>query len=87
VRRCFKCWGFYHIAKECKREVACHRCAGGHISDKCEKNTKKCVNCAHKIQRFNIKIDDEHGALSAECPTYQRALREERRRTGVSEDD
>ncbi|XP_020297978.1 uveal autoantigen with coiled-coil domains and ankyrin repeats protein-like [Pseudomyrmex gracilis] len=87
VKRCFKCWGFYHIAKNCTKTVTCHGCAGNHTSNECVERTKKCVNCIEKMQKYNIKINAEHNALSSECPTYQRALREKRRRTDTSKDE
>jgi len=86
VMRCFKCWGYYHMARNCKKDTACYKCAGSHAPDKCVEHTKKCVNCAYRVQKFNLKIDEGHDALSLECPTYQRALREERRRTSARED-
>lgn len=82
VRRCFKCWGFYHIAKNCTREEACHKCAGKHKSSECKEKMNKCVNCMFKIKTYNLKINDEHDALSLECPIYKKAIEEERRRTG-----
>jgi len=88
VKRCYKCWEYCHIAKDCTREVTCHRCAGNHIAEKCSETKIKCVNCKHKIQKYNIKMNDGHDALSKECPTRmsnQRALLEERRRTGIKD--
>lgn len=84
VKRCYKCWGYYHIAKQCTREVTCHQCAGNHTADKCTEVKRRCVNCKHKIQKYNVKIDDEHDALSKECLTYRRALMKEKRRTGMN---
>jgi len=82
IKRCFKCWGFYHIAKNCTREVTCHKCAGKHTASVCNEKTNKCVNCMFKIITYNLKINDEHDALSPECPTYKRAIEEEKRRAG-----
>lgn len=82
VKRCFKCWGYYHIAKNCKREETCHRCAGNHKVSDCKASKMKCVNCMYKIKTYNIKINDEHDALSRKCPTFIRALEEEKKRTG-----
>lgn len=82
VKRCFKCWGFYHIAKNCKREEACHKCAGKHKAIECTATKNKCVNCVFKIKTYNLKINDEHDALSPECPTYKRAIEQEKRRAG-----
>ncbi|XP_025266572.1 uncharacterized protein LOC112638675 [Camponotus floridanus] len=82
VKRCFKCWGYYHIAKNCTREETCHICAGSHNSRDCTATKKKCVNCVFKNRTYNLKINDDHDALSPECPTFKRALQEEKRRTG-----
>jgi len=35
-----------------------------------------------KTQTYNLKINDEHKALDPECPTYKRAIQEERKRAG-----
>lgn len=82
VRRCFKCWGYYHIAKNCTRQETCHKCAGNHKASECTSTKKKCINCMYKNKTYNLKINDEHDALSVECPTYIRALEEEKKRTG-----
>lgn len=80
VKRCFNYWGFYHIAKNCKRPVTCHGCAGDHKESECKAEKKKCVNCVHKNRTYNLKINDEHDALSVKCPTFIKALEEERKR-------
>lgn len=36
----------------------------------------------YKIKTYNLKINDEHEAVSVECPTHIRALEEEKKRTG-----
>lgn len=82
VKRCFKCWGYHHIAKNCTRNVMCHKCAGNHNSNECTVNKKKCVNCMYKNQTYNLKTKDDHDALSPECPTFKRILQEEKRRAG-----
>lgn len=82
VKRCFKCWGFYHIAKNCTREETCHKCAGNHKATECTARRDKCVNCMFKNRTYNLKINDEHDALSIECPTLKRAIQEEKRRAG-----
>lgn len=86
VKRCFKCWGYYHIAKNCAREETCYKCAGNHNSRTCTATEKKCVNCMFKKRNYNLKINDDHEALSQECPTFKRALQEEKRRVGWEED-
>lgn len=85
VKRCFKCWGYFHIAKNCTRNETCHKCAGKHKAVECKVSKKKCVNCMFKVQTYNLKINDEHDALDPECPTYKRAIQEERKRAGWDE--
>ncbi|XP_076292176.1 uncharacterized protein LOC143214708 [Lasioglossum baleicum] len=82
VKRCYKCWGYYHIAKNCTRQETCFKYAGNHKANDCTTTKKRCVNCMHKIKMYNLKINDEHEAVSVECPTYIRALEEEKKRTG-----
>lgn len=79
---CFKCWGYYHIAKNCKRQETCHKCAGEHKASECKATKLRCVNCIYKNKTHNLKINDEHDALSMKCLTYIRALEEEKKRTG-----
>lgn len=43
---------------------------------------KRCINCVHKNKTYNLKINDEHDALSVECPIYIRAVEEEKKKTG-----
>src|SRR5436190_1645378 len=80
VIRCFKCWGYFHIARNCVRQVTCHKCAESHKESDCKSIKKKCVNCMHKIQTYNLKISDEHDALDLECPTYKKIVEEEKRK-------
>lgn len=81
VKRCFKCWGYYHIAKTCTRQDTCFKCARNHKAEEYTAMKKRCVNCMYKDKTYNLKINDEHEAVSRECPTYIRAL-EEKKRTG-----
>lgn len=82
VRRCFKCWGYYHIAKNCTRQETCYKCAGNHKANECTTAKKRCVNCTYKNQTYNLKINVEHEALDSECPTFKKVLEEEKRRAG-----
>jgi len=56
ILRCFKCCGYYHFARNCKKEVACGQCAGKHVSRECKDKTKECVNCEDKIKSFRIPL-------------------------------
>ncbi|XP_071579273.1 uncharacterized protein [Temnothorax nylanderi] len=82
VKRCFKCWEYYHIARNCTRDEACYRCAGSHRANECTSTEKKCINCAIKIKTYNLKISDEHDATDPECPTFKKMIQEEKRRAG-----
>lgn len=71
--RCFKCCGFYHFAKDCKKEVACGKCAGKHATKECESKIKKCINCEDKIKNFKINnLDSSHSAFDRDCQCYKR---------------
>ncbi|XP_077279855.1 uncharacterized protein LOC143907159 [Temnothorax americanus] len=78
VRRCFNCWGYYHIAKNCTRQETCYKCARNHKANECTTAKKRCVNCTYKNQTYNLKINVEHEALNSECPTFKKVLEEEK---------
>ncbi|XP_011868774.1 PREDICTED: uncharacterized protein LOC105562496 [Vollenhovia emeryi] len=81
VMRCFKCWGFNHMAKHCRKEETCQHCAGNHKGNDCRTKKKKCINCLEKIKRYNNNnIKDDHEATDRECPTYLRKIEEEKNR-------
>lgn len=87
VLRCFKCWGFNHMAKHCRKEEICQHCAGNHKGNDCEAKRKKCINCMEKIRRYNNNnIKDDHEATDSKCPTYLKKMEEEKcRRTDDGE--
>ena len=65
ITQCYQCQGFNHIAKDCKSQVKCMRCAKPHKSSECPGKGKdsfkpKCTNC-----------NGEHVAASRECPKYK----------------
>ena len=65
VTQCYKCQGFNHIAKDCKKEQKCVRCAGAHKSTECPDKDKanlkpKCSNC-----------NGDHVASYRECPKFK----------------
>ena len=65
VTQCYKCQGFNHIAKDCKNDQKCVRCAGAHKSTDCPDKNKetlkiKCSNCHGK-----------HVASSRECQKFK----------------
>lgn len=87
VKRCFNCWGFYHIAKNCTRPISCAKCAGDHKISDCKAEKEKCVNYMYKNKTYNLKINEEHSALSRKCPTLKKATEEERKKIGWEKDD
>ena len=65
ITQCYQCQGFNHIAKDCKSQDKCMRCAKPHKSSECPGKGKdsfkpKCTNC-----------NGEHVAASRECPKYK----------------
>ena len=65
VTQCYKCQGFNHIAKDCKNDQKCVRCAGAHKSTDCPDKNKetlkiKCSNC-----------HGNHVASSRECQKFK----------------
>jgi len=67
VKKCFKCWSYDHIEKECKgpdRSTLCHKCGGeGHKAKECQ-NMEKCPLCD----------EQGHKAGPSKCGIFRRAL-------------
>lgn len=75
LRRCFKCWGFNHLARECgAQEDVCHKCAGCHSSRKCGEAFSKCTNCLYHNGKFGSNFDVKHDATDRACPVYKQKL-------------
>ena len=69
VTQCYKCQGFNHVAKDCKSNQKCVRCAGPHKSADCPDRNKgslilKCSNC-----------DGNHVASSKNCPKFKEQIK------------
>ena len=65
VTQCYKCQGFNHMAKYCKNDQKCVRCAGDHKSTDFPNKNKKTLK---------IKCSNCHGnyvASSRECQKFQ----------------
>jgi hypothetical protein len=47
ITQCIRCNKYGHVARVCKNQAACGRCAGTHLTNDCEKNqeVKKCALC------------------------------------------
>jgi len=55
VIRCFKCWGFNHFSKDCKKEVMCKKCSGIHSSQNCSSTVKKLRELYRKSRTAEFK--------------------------------
>lgn len=71
VKRCYKCLGFSHIAKDCKHEQKCSKCGGSHKFSDC-KSKKLCCHAAN--EKLKTKSDTKHHAWSNICPVYKRRI-------------
>lgn len=83
VRRCYKCYGFGHIAKDCSGQKVCSRCSLVHENDgkECKSKSLKCINCINaKIKSVNVN----HGVFDNNCPVYKKYI-EKRRKFVVHE--
>lgn len=83
VVRCFKCWGYHHFAKDCKKEmVICRKCAGNHAEKECQSDMHKCINCTKMVEEFKIKgIDVRHTATDEACSYYLRVKNKQQKNT------
>ncbi|KAK2574694.1 hypothetical protein KPH14_012939 [Odynerus spinipes] len=75
VLRCYKCYMFGHMMRECGvKERLCQQCGEpGHMRNAC-KNACVCRNC--KMKGMNC----DHSVMSVECPEYKRMLEREQMR-------
>ena len=77
AKRCYKCSGFNHRYQECKGEVTCPLCAGGHSLKDCKapSNQHKCINCMNYNRHSKKgKACENHSSLSKDCPSLQAVL-------------
>ena len=73
VTQCFKCQGFNHITKSCKREAKCRHCIGQHNTSKCTKDLpKKYINCKadHKTWSKTCSIKQMQQKKAAVIKTF-----------------
>lgn len=76
-RRCYKCWAYGHLAKQCKAEVVCPNCAAtGHDSSQCtvRREEFQCINCLKYNRGCHTqesRVDPYHGARDRHCPFFR----------------
>lgn len=73
---CFKCHRFGHVAKYCKEEAACGKCAGAHDTKDCQSRETECVNC----RRMN-RAERNHSPRDIGCPVYKLKLEQAKKKT------
>jgi len=76
--RCYKCSRFNHKHYECKGENTCPHCTGTHKMKECTatSNDQKCINCIVYNRHSNDgKINEDHSAMSKDCPSLQAVLK------------
>jgi hypothetical protein len=75
--RCFNCSGFRHIAKECRHNVACPKCAGSHKLSECQSSEVKCINCVTTNENLDMNFNVSHSAWHRDCPVFVRKINTE----------
>ena len=71
IKRCNRCQGFGHYAKDCSQDQVCgYCCASDHSSSGCHKkveskNYYSCINC-----KKSNRNSDGHSTHWMKCPTY-----------------
>lgn len=75
LRRCFKCWRFNHLARDCEVDkVVCLKCAGPHLCKDCSEVDARCANCVYFNKEFKCNFDTGHEVVDRECPVYKQKL-------------
>ncbi|XP_057339376.1 uncharacterized protein LOC130676884 [Microplitis mediator] len=63
ILRCFRCWGFGHLANNCKKEEICRLCSTNHHETECQSESNKCINCVELVNKYKLTdIDINHCA-------------------------
>ncbi|XP_057335423.1 uncharacterized protein LOC130676322 [Microplitis mediator] len=85
IVRCYKCWGYYHYAKECKKEIKCRVCAENHSEKECKNLIKRCVNCVKMVEEYKVNgVKIDHCTTDESCEYYKRMQRKSYWKTGGS---
>lgn len=75
IRRCYNCYGFNHIAAECKNKPICSKCGSEeHVKKDCKVKREKCHNCVVANDKLRKGLDVNHSVWSLECEVYKRKL-------------
>lgn len=74
VKRCYKCLGFSHIAKDCKGDQKCSKCGGAHKYSDCKSKKLCCANCHSSNEKHKTSNKTNHHAWSKDCAVYKRRI-------------
>jgi hypothetical protein len=83
-QQCYNCAGFHHLAKDCKSEASCPRCASNHPLKECNASVDKCSNCVAVNKSLKLNVPTDHPAWSRECSVYLRKISVERQKIKYS---
>jgi hypothetical protein len=83
-QQCFNCAGFHHLAKDCKNNVSCPRCAGSHPLKECSATVNQCSNCITVNRDLKLNIPTDHPAWSRECSVFLRKVSAQRQKIKYS---
>lgn len=82
IRRCFKCWGFTHVASNCSStQRRCPKCAGNHHQNECDSSEEKCVVCCDAVSKFHLNVNTNHNVFSSDCPSFIHRVALQRKNT------
>lgn len=74
--RCFRCWGFDHLATSCNNQIACRLCAENHRDNECNSVVKKCINCVKFRNKYkDLDNDPNHCATDRNCSVYKNLIK------------
>ncbi|KAF8784082.1 putative 50 kDa protein in type I like protein [Argiope bruennichi] len=72
IKRCNKCQGFRHLAKDCPNtRPFCGSCAGHHETRKCRSPQVVCINCAMHNQIHGTRYPISHRSDNQSCSCYK----------------
>lgn len=75
VTRCYKCWGYNHLAKNCKKETTCRLCAENYDEKNCQSKKLNCVNCIRYVKKFNLENwMCDHEVTSKNCEYHKKII-------------
>ncbi len=70
ITQCFRCYGFNHLARDCKKEQVCSKCGEtGHFHKACKNDKIRCVNCNEPHLAISLKCTKKRAQTSKNPPT------------------